>query len=403
MTSELIDDEGEGDVFIGYGTDLEYGIYDFINVDEENCTAYADRGLIYAPTGNPRQFIYNKSTIQNEIEKNKLLLEDETQSPMVRNNAENQMDVWQQVLDLNLANINNPDNLQVGSVSFSGGNSSSNSSTVSIVETNAITYENYIQASAGVDVVMNIGGSGIAGGFEYKSAKKYGGSQTQSESEAVTIKYTLSDDDTGANSDVFNVDIVQDPMFGTPIFKVAEGSRTSCRYQGGYPRDQPLLKIADTEEDSILLTGIPKDESASFKLDLCNDSDEERRYFLKLNADSNLNGATVSAGGVPLNGNDLGQAFTVEAQDCREGLVVEVKRLSNSSPLIYDDLELFFYAECEESIQSSIFASVWFDESTATDDIDTNVSGITCYPNPVMGELNVDFNLNQFDHIVLQI
>ncbi len=403
MTSELTDDEGGGDIFIGYGTDLEYGVYDYIHVDEANCTAFVDRGLIYAPTGNPRQFIYNKSTILSEIAKNKSLMEDTINSVMVRNNAENQMDVWEQVLDLNLTNINNPDNAEVGAISFSGGNAISSSRTVSIVETNSINYENYLQASAGVDVVINIGGSGIAGGFEYKSAKKYGESQTQSESDAVTIKYTLNDDEGGNAADLFNVDIFQDPMFGTPIFKVGPSSRTSCPYQGGYQRDQPLLNHDGTSSTSILLENNPILSSATFKVDLCNESDEERDYNLKLNAQSNLNGAVVSAAGVPLNGNDLGQKFSVPAQSCVEDLVVEVKMLSVNSPLKYPDLELFLYSECEESIQSSVFASIYFGDATSTEDINATVSAMTCYPNPVTDVLNIAFDLKQSDDLQLFI
>jgi len=403
MTSELTDDEGGGDIFIGYGTDLEYGVYDYIHVDEANCTAFEDRGLIYAPTGTPRQFIYNKSTILNEITKNKSMMEDTMNSVMVRNNAENQMDVWEQVLDLNLTNINNPDNTDIGSISFSGGNATSSSRTVSVVETNSINYENYLEGSVGVDVVVNIGGSGIAGGFEYKSAKKYGESHTQSEDDAVTIKYTLNDDEGGNAADLFNVNIFQDPMFGTPIFKVGSSSRTSCPYQGGYQRDQPLLKHNGTSNTSILLENIPITSSATFKIDVCNESDEERNYNLKLRAQSNLNGAVVSSAGVPLNGNDLGQEFTVPALSCVEDLVVDVKMLSENSPLEYPDLELFLYSDCEESIQSSVFASVYFGDATSTEDLNATVSAMSCYPNPVTDVLNIAFDLKQSDDLQLHI
>jgi hypothetical protein len=58
-----------------------------------------------------------------------------------------------------------------------------------------------------------------------------------------------------------------------------------------------------------------------------------RTYNLKLNAQSNFNGAVVSAAGVPLNGNDLGQSFTIPANSCAQDLVVEVKQLSANSLL----------------------------------------------------------------------
>ena len=403
MTSELIDNEGGGDIFIGYGIDLAFGLYDFVNIDEANCTAFVDRGLIYSETGEPRQFIYTKATILSEIAKSKLLMADTMNSVRIRNIAENQMDVWEQVLDLNLANINNPDNTEVGSLSFSGGNTISSSRTVSIVETNTINYENYIEVSGGVDVVVNLGGSGVAGGFEYKSAKKYGGSETQSEDEAITISYTLNDDEGGNDPDLFNMKIYQDPMFGTPIFKLDEGSRTSCPYQGGYQRDQPVLKHDGVSDDHIVLDGNPILSSATFKVDLCNESDEARTYNLKLNALSNLNGAVVSAAGVPLNGNDLGQSFEIPAESCVEDLTVDVRMLSGTSPLSYPDLELFFYAPCEEGIQSSVFTSVYFGDATGVEDLESNISRLSIFPNPTSDVVNVNFNLLKSGNVKLEL
>ena len=40
-------------------------------------------------------------------------------------------------------------------------------------------------------------------------------------------------------------------------------------------------------------------------------SNEARTYNLALNAASNLNGAVISASGVPLNGNDAGQVYSI--------------------------------------------------------------------------------------------
>ena len=47
------------------------------------------------------------------------------------------------------------------------------------------------------------------------------------------LDYTLTDDDGG---DIFSVDIVRDPMYGTPVFRLNQGSKTSCPYEGGYRR-----------------------------------------------------------------------------------------------------------------------------------------------------------------------
>ena len=392
MTSALTGPDGGGDVFIGYGTDLAYGIYPLIALDQANCTTYLDTNLVYMPTGLPRKFIYTKEAILTDIDNQQTIVNDVAASVMARNTAQNQIDVWNQVLAMNDANVSNPDNPILGTTSFSGGTTSTNESSITITESNSIQYEHYLEGNVGVEAVIEIGGSGVTGGYEYKSSKRFGETQNQSDESSKLVKYTFSDDDSG---DIFNVEIVKDPMFGTPIFRPQTGTRSSCPFQGGYQRDQPVLKHDDSTSDHILLEDNPILSSATFKVDLCNESDEERTYNLKLNAQSNLNGAVVSGSGVPLNGNDLGQPFTVPAQSCLEDLIVEVKMLSSTSPLEYTDLELFFYAPCEESIQSSVFASVYFEDPTGVEDVDNNISKLSVFPNPSSGVLNVAFDLKE--------
>lgn len=392
MTSALTGPDGGGDVFIGYGTDLAYGIYPLIALDQANCTTYLDTNLVYMPTGLPRKFIYTKEAILTDIDNQQAIVDDVAASVMARNTAQNQIDVWNQVLAMNDANVSNPDNPILGTTSFSGGTTSSNESSITITETNSIQYEHYLEGNVGVEAVIEIGGSGVTGGYEYKSSKRFGETQNQSDESSKLVKYTFSDDDSG---DIFNVEIVKDPMFGTPIFRSQAGTKSSCPYQGGYQRDQPVLKHDGLSSEYLLLENNPISSSATFTIDLCNESDEERTYNLKLNALSNLNGAVVSAAGVPLNGNDLGQSFTIPALSCVEDLIVEVKMQSGTSPLTYPDLELFLYAPCEESIQSSVFASVYFVDATGIEDVESNISQLSVFPNPSSGVLNVTFDLNE--------
>lgn len=378
--------EGSGDVFVGYGTDLIYGLYPRVRIDANTCIAISDSGLIYAPTGEPRKFTWTEEQIQKDIVDQRAIADNPAKSARERNLAQNQADVWEKVLAQNNANKNNPNNALIESLSYSAGPTLSRESTISILETNSLEVEHYIEFNTGISSVVEIAGSGISGGYEYKGSYRYGKTQTQSLENTQKVSYNLKDDDTG---DLFNVKVVRDPMYGTPVFRVEPGTRTSCPYQGGYQRDQPKLKHNGTTNDHITLQGNPIGSSATFKLDICNESNEARTYNLKLNASSNLNGAVVSAAGVPLNGNDLGQVFlNVPANGCIQNLVIEVKQLSANSPLSYPDLELFLYAPCEEDIQSSIFASVYFGNATGVNDLADN-SLLSVSPNPTSGWLQI--------------
>ncbi len=380
--------EGSGDVFVGYGTDLNYGLYPRVRIDPSTCIAKSDTGLIYAPTGEPRQFTWTEEQIQKDIITQKAIAANPANSARERNVAQNQADVWEKVLAQNNANKNNPNNALIESLSYSAGPTLSRESVVSVLETNSLEVEHYIDFNTGVSAVLEIGGSGVSGGYEYRGSYRYGKSQTQSLENSQKVSYNLNDDDDDGDGDLFNLKVVRDPMYGTPVFRLESGSRTSCPYQGGYQRDQPKLKHDGTTNDNITLQGNPVGSSATFKLDLCNESNEVRTYHLKLNAASNLNGAVVSAAGVPLNGNDDGQVFDVPANGCVQNLVVEVKQLSANSPLSYPNLELFLFSPCEQGIQTSVFASVFFGNATGVNDLaDNNLLSVS--PNPTSGWLQI--------------
>jgi len=385
-TGELLAGKGSGDVFIGYGTDLNYGVYQGIKIDPKTCTALQDTALIYSPTGNPRKFVYTEEAIQTDIIIQKSIAANQSLNVRTRNQAQNQADVWEKVLAMNNANKNNPNNPLIESISISGKATTNQESSISVVETNSLEVEHFVEFTTGLTAVVEIGGSGVTGGYEYRGKYSYGKTNSSTDEKAKMVRYTMTDDDRG---DLFNVKVVRDPMFGTPVFRIESGTKSSCPYQGGYQLDQPKLRHDGTSNDHIISQGNKVGSSATFKIDLCNESNEARTYNLKLNAQSNLNGAVVSAAGVPLNGNDLGQSFNVPANSCVQDLIVEVKQLSANSPLSYPNLELFLYSECEPDIQSSVFASVYFGNASGTNNFSENKL-LSVFPNPASDMITIE-------------
>lgn len=395
-TTELTGPNGGGDVFIGYGTDLAYGVYPLIVADPNVCGSRLDTGLVFVPTGEPRKFAYTKTAILADIAALQSKVADSTNvGARTANEAQNQIDVWNQVLAMNDSNVNNPNNVLLGNLNFSAGVSSSQESSITVTESNSIKYEHFLEGKFGVSTVIEVGGSGVSGGYEFKSGRRYGATQNQSSQASKLVKYTLADNDSG---DIFNLDVVLDPMFGTPAFRIKSGTQSSCPYQGGYQRDQPTLLFTNSQSsDSLELTGIPVGTSASFQLDLCNDSNEPREYTLKLNPGSNLNGAVVTAAGLPLN-NAFGQSFTVPANSCLANpLVIEVKRQSETSPLEYSNLELFLEPSCEQTagIASTLNASVTFTDNTNLQDLYGSSKALGLFPNPASNQVRVELNLLQ--------
>lgn len=400
-TGALTDPDGGGDVFIGYGTDLALGLYEILEIDGGTCSTKLDTGLIYAPVGNPRNFIYTRKAIEKDIADLELIVGDSLNKTSRQvNNALNQIEVWNKILAVNEANRTNPDNEFLASTSFSGGLTYDNETAIQVVETNTIEYKHYLNFNAGITTVVEVGGSGFTGGYEYKGSKTFGETQNASADNSKLIKYVLGDDDP---DDIFNLKVVRDPMYGTPVFQVEPGTESSCPYQGGYALDQPNLNHDGTNDDHILLENVPIGDAASFKVDLCNESNQARNYYVKLNAESNLNGAKVSAAGVPLNGNDFGQFFTIGPNTCVQDLLIEVSRQSTNSPLGYPNLELFLYSACEESIQSSVFASVYFEGATAVSTPDGGLTKVEAFPNPAREAVYLNFHLQEAGNVQISV
>lgn len=399
-TTEVTGPNGGGDVFIGYGTDMNLGLYAFLRVDSSSCGVVADTGLIYLPAGVPRKFAYTKTAILAEMASLELIIADSVAlGPKIAYEAKNQLHVWEQVLAMNDANVNNPSNVPLGSdINFSSGVSAFQESAITVVETNSIEVEHYIEGNIGVEVVVEVGGSGVTGGYQYNTSKRFGKSQNQSNETAQLIRYTLADDDQG---DLFKVKVVRDPMYGTPIFRPVTGTKSSCPYQGGYQRDQPNLNHDGTANDHITSLGNPVGGTATFFVDICNESNEARNYYLKLNANSNPNNAEVRVAGALLNGNDFGQLFTVPANGCLQNYEVSVKQ---ATQLSYPNLELFLYPECnEDDISSSVFASVYFGNATGVLEQAGNISKLAVAPNPTSGVINVAFDLTESAPVRLEV
>ncbi len=374
---------GGGDVFVGYGTDLAYGIYKRFIIDPNTCKGKLDTSLIYAPTGEPREFGYTEEAIRAEIIREKAKAENPAFSVRARNEAQNQADVWEKVLAQNNANKNNPKNALIETLSFSDGVTTKRATNITVLETNSLEVEHYTEFNAGISSVVQIGGSGVSGGYEYRGSYRYGKTNNSSSAADTTVSYTLYDDDDG---DKFDVKVVRDPMFGTPVFRVEPTSKSSCPYQGGYQRDQPKLKHINTTNDQITITGasLNLDAAAIFQIQICNSSNDAREYLLQLDDESNPNGARVFTSGFELN---VPRKYLIPKNSCQT-ITTEVKRLSVNSALAYPNLELKLYAECEKDISSSIFASVFFGNTTGVNDLADN-SLLSVSPNPTSGWLQI--------------
>ena len=388
-TSSLDPDINDGsDVFIGYGYDLYYGIYRVVDFVPGSCEAVVNKRLIYAIRGTGqdayRKFVLTEGGIRNDIASLQALLNDPNER--TRANAYHQINAWERVLAANDSVKLNATELIGNPLIFNGGGQVADwSESITVTNTSTLMTEHYLAATAGVETVLEIGGSGTSFGFNYNSEKRYGATETESVEESKVVAYSLSDNETG---DYFRVNVLRDGRFGTPLFQVDPASKSSCPFEGGYQRDQPVLKIDGQTGDHILLENV-QGEVATIKLDMCNTSNESRTYLVALGG-QNPGGATVKLGGNTISANPY--PITVGPNACAEDYILTIQR--NPGVNAYPNLQIDMYPECDGNISSSITASVYFGIVSAVLE-QSPVTLLSVFPNPTSGELIADFTLEE--------
>ena len=343
-----------GDIFIGYGERLVYGIEKEYSLNDQTCTIDSTLTFAYASDG-ATNFVFTTVDIENDIVAQQNVLNNIATTSADSARAQNQIDVWTKILNKNIQNIASATNLSESITITGGGQSTSSSTEVSSTEISSLTYDIVLETSAGIKTLVDVGGSGFSAGAQFTLTNSRGVGTETSKSSNKMISYTLQDDDSG---DLFNVDIFRDPEYGTPLFKLANGSKTSCPYEGGIKRDQPKVTANSqcsfqNSSKNLFVDNVDPNLSAVFTLNVCNDAAESRTYVLELT--NNGNGANVSVANTPLNNVNNLIEFPVASGSCDNPLLTIGRNPSLPEsgqngylPVydIYDNLTFLLYPKC---------------------------------------------------------
>lgn len=353
-TSDLDQNTGtSGDIFIGVGRRLEYGVAESLVFDPNTCNTRIEKRLAFRATGEQDKFTMTEQQIQQDIVNQQRLVDDPATDASTKSKARSQIKTWNQVLQLNAQNKLAAINAANGPVNTFGGQTSAtieteiNTSTIQTIESTIS-----ISADAALEVGAEVQGTGVAGGVEIEIRSEFGESVTNSSSNSRVTSYTLSDDDP---NDLFTYRVGTDPMYGTPVFSLIESSTSSsCPYEGGLKIDQPKLSAASlcATGKNILIENVPVGNSATLNLNICNDSNFERTYWLALDGSSNNRGAKFTFAGTELNATDKGVAYTLSPNSCFNnnggGALLAISQNPNApNELNYDNVTVYLYPECE--------------------------------------------------------
>jgi hypothetical protein len=325
-----------GDVYIGVAENMVFGTSDRIQVN--NCVIMADQVISIRP-GGATGFRYSEYYIKRYLIPYLDLLATEynlmgkADSAALMTESRDSWEMWIKLNNDLKQEATLKENLSFDAgVVYESAFSSSGDSLALEEFTNSYSASGYFTVKFGVLSA----GTSFTGSTEFTFDRVKSSGNTYSNTR--TVGYSLSDDDPG---DAFSVDILDDPVFNGPVFKVKSG-QSSCPHEPGTAsRDRPSIQpVAGYPLQAI---NIPSKEAAIFRFNLGNNSQsyETRHYNITATGEDNPDGAVIKLNGGVLN------------------LDMDYEVLSNSSVPItitvergpveyeYNDLLLEFTSGCE--------------------------------------------------------
>ncbi|MBT3683870.1 MAG: T9SS type A sorting domain-containing protein [Candidatus Marinimicrobia bacterium] len=402
-------DTNNGDEF-GAGEHMQPApneeVVDYSIIHNGACVIQSDRGLFVAPDGFATTYIFTEEYIITYMIPQLEFLaanidEVEPGEPFTDANGNDSWEQGENYIDLNQNNQFDADyisdihdynrdiekwNSHVNynnylkdaaefqeNISFSAGADYEYSFTGSRTETVTTEFSMSIENSIGLEVGATVAGIGAGVSTEMSFGISMGMGSTFENTETTSMSFVLSDDDIG---DAFTVDIMEDPVYGTTVFKLISAvtsnpyekeHKVDITYPDGnvhgdvvlsaatVPRDVPVFSV---ESNNVLLDVLPEDP-AVYNLLIGNASQtppdgETRTYTLSINQASNPDGAVIKIGGVNLEGS---LAYTIAPfENINSTMTIDRGPIAYN----YDDIELTFQAIDDGSQSVSQFVTAHF-------------------------------------------
>ncbi len=354
----------EGDVYMGAALNLVYAKTDIIDYDTSSCSVALDTGIVWNGNGFKTTYLYTESYIRESVIPGLQSLADILNSSGVKIKQDsakvllNQIDVWQQVIDYNTTLKNNaiPIPEFPSNVSFSAGTNLSEEATITSTSTLSIGLNLFIDAEVALSIGAKAGDFNEAeAGVKIFAKLDVGISGSTTYEVTNTIGFELADDDASPPGDGFTVDILGDPVYGTPVFKLLSGA-SSCPWEHPtLPREGVGLSM-----NTYLQNNVPPEMPASFDLYLYNltQNDETRTYLLSLVQGSNPDGAIIQVGGAVLGDDQLPFSMPPNGADPQRATLRVMREIG--SVYDYENLMVHLYSACDDQFDTTVAFSVHY-------------------------------------------
>jgi hypothetical protein len=338
----------DADVYVGGALNMVYAVSDVIDYNFDSCKVVEGKTLAMQPVGFKTTFMYTRYHIQNVLLKElkgivQIYEEKGSDSAKI---YQNQIDVWEQILESDDENV-----AAMGLIenkSISGEVTYERTVETSQTTTRTVDFSWYLDYGVAQELGLTLAGAGVVMGAEVQGRSEWGNVDENSTTNTQSVGYVLKDDDP---DDYFSIDVLTDSINGVPAFNIVAG-RSSCPWEEGtQTRFLPYVHIDEQEKE------VEQSESAYFKLLLSNlsESEEELDYWLSFDNTFNQNGAEVYIGGAVVS--DDGLKYTIPYKD-----TVPVIIKVNKGPLDYnlDKLKFSLKNECGDKCEDFFLSVNYF-------------------------------------------
>jgi hypothetical protein len=388
------DDGAPEDLFIGSSVTYDYGMGRTIYW--EDCVAYYKDAFAMRPVATSTEFALPESAILN-IKIPELEEEIANLAPggIAWTDRMNQLDVWQQAIDLNNEIKAEATGGTVKEFVSSNGAAAGEEWTTTTSQVKAIEMKVRLENGLSVEYGASIGGSGVSAGGEFNIRTEYGSTSTASNVWTNTMSYKLGDDDVVSTSqglvDEFYVKVMPDPVFGSYVFELIEfNSYTSCPYEGGQQIEQPQLWVGSENQEEMTISGVPIGTNATFPVLVHNDSQRQVTYRLSVPVGGNEDGAVVTYNGVNLNNGTVPITLAAGATQTINVLLAQ----NTPGNLSFENVQLQLGSGCyanataneiDDEIEPSIVELTAYFGTVGINDINGANGWFSVSPNPSNG------------------
>ncbi|MEN9415885.1 MAG: hypothetical protein RLZ62_2189, partial [Bacteroidota bacterium] len=204
----------DADVFVGGALNLLFGITDDLRYDSNTCGYFVKPDLVVFPDKFASTFLYSGYQIRKVVIPNLEFVGDTASARQWR-------DILQRNRDLKAAAVFEKN------ITFDAGVTYENSTTTENTKSTSYGFGVDISTSIAADLGFFLNGAGASFKLGMQLDMGVSSDFSSSETNSQTVAYTLADDDI---KDVFTVDVLQDKVYGTPVFKTVSGN-SSCPYE----------------------------------------------------------------------------------------------------------------------------------------------------------------------------